>query len=526
MSNLVYIGAMNRKIDLKQLPKKEHWAAEVADMIIAAHPDEEIYTCAAGISPSGTVHFGNFRDVITAHMVREALVAKGKNARLIFSWDNFDRFRKVPANVSKDFEQYIGMPLSKIPSPVDDGLASYAEHFQKPFEDAMGRLGIEIEYLNQTQLYESGQYDDEIIHALKNRDKIADVLLGFMSDKAKGEKGIDPIQYKENYYPISVYSRFTGKDITKVLDYDGDSTITYLCVETKKEDTIDITTDHLVKLAWKPDWGMRWKYENVHFEPAGHDHASPGGSYDSSAAICAGVYDALPPFFVEYKFVGIQGLGVKMSGSKGNAVSPAELLDIYEPELLRWLYERKQPNQEFQLAFNSEIYRQYEEFDVERDADAIPFRQVVGFGQIVQWDIEKLKTMLAGLELSYSDASIATRLPLAQNWLTKYNPEEVVALNKEVNAEYVATMSDEHIEQVRKLREELLNREQADVAELEVLVYDIPKRSDLDEKELRKEQRAFFKNVYNLLIGKNAGPRLGTFLWAADRDRVLTLLKI
>jgi len=39
-------------------------------------------------------------------------------------------------------------------------------------------------------------------------------------------------------------------------------------------------------------------------------------------------------------------------------------------------------------------------------------------------------------------------------------------------------------------------------------------------------QRAFFKDVYNLLIGKDAGPRLSTFLWAANRETVLRLLDI
>ena len=82
---------------------------------------------------------------------------------------------------------------------------------------------------------------------------------------------------------------------------------------------------------------MRWKYEGVVFEPGGHDHASPGGSYDVSSVVSKTVFDYEPPIFVEYKFVGIQGLGSKMSGSKGNAVSPLELLDVYEPELLKWL---------------------------------------------------------------------------------------------------------------------------------------------------------------------------------------------
>ena len=411
------------KFDFSKVKDKTSWASGVADLILSLHPNEELYTVAAGISPSGVVHFGNFRDVVTSHMVREELGKRGKKARLIFSWDNFDRFRKVPVGVPESFAEHVGKALSKIPAPAGDA-SSYAEHFQKPFIEAMSLLGIEIEYRDQTSLYESGAYDQEIFFALKNREQIADILLSFMTDKAKGEKGIDPDEYRANYYPISVYSRFTGKDATKVLSYDGESTITYLCAETGKTETVDLSKDHIAKFSWKIDWPMRWKHEHVHFEPGGHDHASPGGSYDTSSVISKKIFNYETPVFVEYKFVGIQGLGSKMSGSKGGAVSPLELLEVYEPDVLKWLYFRKSPNQSFELAFNTEIYRQYDEYDIEHpDQNAIPFRQAVGFGQVVQWQIDKLKTVLEALGHKYSEESIARRLLLARNWLTKYNPQ-------------------------------------------------------------------------------------------------------
>lgn len=514
------------KFDLSKVKGDKSWATAVTAEIIKRNPDVARYTTAAGISPSGIVHFGNFRDIVTAHLVRNAIKESGKDARLIFSWDNFDRFRKVPAGVPESFTEHIGKPLTKIPDPEGE-LPSYAERFQKPFVEAMEKLGIEIEYLDQTTLHEAGTYDKAIVHALKNRAEIADILLSFMTEKAKGEKGIDKEEYKEKYFPISVYSRFTGKDSTKVLSYDGESQVTYYCAETKKEDTIDITKDHIVKLAWKVDWPMRWRHEQVHFEPGGHDHASPGGSYDVSSTIAQKIFDYSAPTFVEYKFVGIQGSGSKMSGSKGNAVSPLELLDIYEPDLLNWLYARKSPNQSFELAFNTEIYRQYDEYDnAHPDTNPIPFRQAVGFGQVVQWDIPKLQEVLAAIGLEYSPKSIALRLQLAQNWLTKYNPEELITLNTEVNSAYVAKMSEIEKEQVQKLRNELENMPNPTIPELEELVYGIPKDPNLDETSLKKTQRAFFKDIYNLLISKNTGPRLGTFLWAVDREKVLALLDI
>ncbi|MBI2673706.1 MAG: lysine--tRNA ligase [Candidatus Zambryskibacteria bacterium] len=500
------------------------WASAAADEIVSKHRQALLYTTAAGISPSGVVHFGNFRDVVTSHLVREALKKKGKNTRLIFSWDNFDRLRKIPFGVPASFVEHIGKPLSKIPDPFGE-FDTYAERFQSPFVEALTRLDIEIEYRDQTALYESGAYDEMIFQALRERHKIADILLSFMSEKSKGEKRLDPAVYRKHYYPIAVYSRFTGKDMTKILDYDGGSRITYLCIETGKKDTIDLTKDHIAKLAWKVDWPMRWKYEQVHFEPGGHDHASPGGSYDVSSRVSKEIFDYSPPLFIEYKFVGIQGLGAKMSGSKGNAISPLELLDIYETGLLKWLYFRKSPDQSFELAFNTEIYRQYDEYDLEHQkANAIPFRQAVGFGQVVQWQEDKLEIVLEALKFKYNRESIARRLKLARNWLIKYNPKAAIRLNKTANREYLSTMTSARKNQIKELYTALKKNKGATIKELETLVYDIPKSPDLSEEEVKKEQHAFFKDVYNLLISKNAGPRLSTFLWAVDRKQTLKLL--
>jgi lysyl-tRNA synthetase class 1 len=303
--------------------------------------------------------------------------------------------------------------------------------------------------------------------------------------------------------------------------------IKYLCIETGKEDNVNLRIDHIAKLNWKIDWPMRWQYEKVHFEPGGSDHAAPGGSYDVSSVIAKEIFDHTPPVFVEYMFVGIQGLGSKMSGSKGNAVSPSDLLDIYEPSLLKWLYLRKAPNQSFELAFNTEVYRQYDEYDADRtEIKAIPFRQLVGLGQIVQWQENKLFAIVEELGLDYNKKTISLRLPLARNWLAKYNPTELIALNNNTNNTYVETLTQEQKARVKLLRDELTSKKHTSIADLEFLVYQIPKKSNLTETELKKEQRAFFKDIYNLLIGKDTGPRLGTFLWAVDRTQIIKLLNI
>ena len=60
-----------------------HWSEEIAQRIIERSPEKEEYVCAAGVSPSGSVHIGNFRDIATPFFVVKALQKLGKKAKLL-----------------------------------------------------------------------------------------------------------------------------------------------------------------------------------------------------------------------------------------------------------------------------------------------------------------------------------------------------------------------------------------------------------------------------------------------------------
>ncbi len=514
-------------INTPKTEKKGTWIVKTVDKIIETFPNREVYTLAAGITPSGVVHFGNFRDVMTSIPLLEEFTKRGLKSKLLFSWDDYDRFRKIPKGVPQSFEQYIGMPLTAVPDPTGK-TESYARHFQIEFEEAMKMLGIDLEFHYQTQEYKSGRYDELMLHAIEHREEIAKILLSLMSDKGKEEKGINEEEYIKEYYPISLYSTFTGKDNTKILGCDGYN-ITYLCQDTKKEETVDFRESKNVKLQWKIDWPMRWKIEDVVFEPGGHDHASPGGSFDASSRIAKVVFDIEPPIFVGYAFIGVRGLDAKMSSSSGLAISPSDLLNIYQPNLLKWLYLRKNPNQTFQLAFDSEIFRQYDEYDREfpTQPPAIPFRQAVSFGDILQWNTDEVKNLLERVGLEYNPTSIEERLEKAKYWLEKYNPEEMIQIRDELNEEYISTMDTEGKEMVKKLREYISSKEQLDIEELTYTLYEIPKKEGItDKKEISNRQKKYYQDLYNLLISKNKGPRLATFLCALNKEKILELLDI
>ncbi len=139
--------------------EKIHWADDAAKRIIKVKGDKEIYTLAAGITPSGIVHIGNFRELITVELVKRALEKRGKKVRFIFSWDDYDVFRKVPANLPPDkraiFPKWLGKSISAIPDPFTEE-KSYAAYFEKKLENSLEKVKVCPEFLYQSEKSQQG----------------------------------------------------------------------------------------------------------------------------------------------------------------------------------------------------------------------------------------------------------------------------------------------------------------------------------------------------------------------------------
>ena len=126
-------------------PQEPHdWVTRAADDAIRHAGDGDRVTVASGASPSGPVHLGNLREFLTTHFVAEELRRRGVQTRHLHSWDDYDRFRKVPAGVDLSWSEHIGRPLSAVPDPwaCHD---SWAEHYKEPLRVALAELGVEME---------------------------------------------------------------------------------------------------------------------------------------------------------------------------------------------------------------------------------------------------------------------------------------------------------------------------------------------------------------------------------------------
>ena len=524
-----------------------HWSEEIAERIIQRNPDKPEYVCAAGISPSGSIHIGNFRDIATSYFVVRALRKKGKKARLLFSWDEFDRVRKIPVNVAKadgDMEKYIGFPYIDVKNPFPGTEEkTYAEYFENEFMRSIGKFGIEMDYRYQARMYRSGKYVEHILHALKHRGEIFDILDSHRTQTAaEGER--------EAYYPVSIYCPECGRDTTTVTSLTDDCTVAEYKCDCGHCGTFDFTKDFNCKLAWKIDWPMRWMYEGVDFEPGGKDHASPHGSYDTSKDISRKIFGYEPPIFQGYEFIGIKGTTGKMSGSSGLNLTPETLLKIYEPEVILWLYSKTEPLKAFDFCFDDGILRQYFEFDkmynavksgeasdahkaimynttvAGREVHTVPMSLLVQLGSVVDFNVPMLETVFEKIGTPYKYDQFADRLDRAKFWLETCSPESVNKLRATRNWDVYEAL-DENAKKEIALLHAYLTAGGYGLDELNTELYDIPKKVfgyDLDEKALKKLQGEFFKTVYKLLIDKEKGPRLYLFLYAVEKDRYVGLL--
>ncbi|WP_240135470.1 lysine--tRNA ligase [Streptomyces sp. MUM 178J] len=514
------------------------WVSRFADDVIAESerraPGKPVVV-ASGLSPSGPIHLGNLREVMTPHLVADEVRRRGYEVRHLISWDDYDRYRKVPAGVEgvdDSWAEHIGKPLTSVPAPAGSPHPNWAEHFKAAMVESLAALGVEYDPISQTRQYTTGAYREQILHAMRRRAQIDGILAQYRTKKAPAKKSQKPADEAEleaaegsgaageddgsggsaGYFPYKPYCGQCEKDLTTVSSYNDDTTeLTYVCTACGFGETVRLSEFNRGKLVWKVDWPMRWAYEGVIFEPSGVDHSSPGSSFVVGGQIVREVFDGVQPIGPMYAFVGISGMA-KMSSSRGGVPTPADALKIMEAPLLRWLYARRKPNQSFKIAFDQEIQRLYDEWDkleakvaggasqaggsvLPADAAAhsravrtaagelpktprpLPYRTLASVVDITAGHDEQTLRILSDLDPANPLTSLdeaRPRLDCAENWITtQVSAEARTIVRTEPDAELLASLDDEARESLRLLLDGLDTHWSLDG--LTTLVYGVPK---------------------------------------------------
>ncbi|MEW2397356.1 lysine--tRNA ligase [Streptomyces sp. NPDC046862] len=566
------------------------WVSRFADEVIEESerraPGKPVVV-ASGLSPSGPIHLGNLREVMTPHLVADEIRRRGYQVRHLISWDDYDRYRKVPngvAGIDDSWAEHIGKPLTSVPAPKGSAHPNWAEHFKAAMVESLAEMGVEFDGISQTAQYTSGVYREQVLHAMRQRGEIDAILAQYRTKKApakkqQSQKPVDEAELEAaegsgaaaeddgnssaGYFPYKPYCGQCEKDLTTVTSYDDDTTeLSYTCGACGFSESVLLSEFNRGKLVWKVDWPMRWAYEGVVFEPSGVDHSSPGSSFQVGGQI-VGIFGGKQPIGPMYAFVGISGMA-KMSSSRGGVPTPADALKIMEPQILRWLYARRRPNQSFKIAFDQEIQRLYDEWDkldskvadgsalpadaaaharavgtaageLPRTSRPLPYRTLASVADITAGHQDQALRILSELDPADPLASLdeaRPRLDKAEAWINTQVPaDQRTIVRDEPDAELLKSLDEQGQASLRLLLDGLESHWSLDG--LTHLVYGVPKvqagfSADATPKELPPEiktaQRSFFALLYHLLVGRDTGPRLPTLLLAVGQERVRALL--
>lgn len=515
-----------------------HWADMTADRIIKQLGDKDSYTLASGITPSGTVHFGNFREVITVDFVARALRKRGKNVRFIFSWDDYDTFRKIPKNMPKqdELEKFMFQPIVDTPDPYEKR-ESYAALHEKNFEEQLEKVGIVVEPLYQATKYRAGVYAEGIKRALDKTEDIKRILNQYRKEPLAAD-----------WLPVSVYCEKCNTD-NKITNktWNGES-LSYECENCGNKGSEVLNETSRLKLPWRVDWPMRWAHEKVDFEPGGKDHSSQGGSFSTAKEIVQ-LFDWKAPIYLQYDFVSIKGGGGKMSSSSGDVVTVNDVLNVYEPEMVRWIFASYKSNVDFAVSFDLDAIKTYEDFDrQERLAYGVEegnekkvsmakrvyelsqvgdlpnempfqpsFRHLTNVLQIHDGNLDKAREYYKDeIKNERDERRFTQRSQCALFWLKNYAPEDFkFAINREAPPVELDDKGKAYLTEVAAgLGENTFNDDSA----LHEYLYEVMHKHELKPMDI-------FPLCYNILISKPKGPKLAGFMRTIGLEKVQELFK-
>ncbi len=468
-----------------------------------------------GYGPSGLPHIGTFGEVVRTTMVMDAFRALtgGKiPCKMICVSDDLDGMRNVPGNVPNQeaLAAHLGKPLTVVPDPFGTH-ESFGHHNNAKLREFLDGFGFTYEFKSATDLYREGVYDDMLLRALANFDKIMDVMLPTLGEERRATYSpflpISPTSGRVLYVPMKSIDAQAG---TITFD-DEDGT----------EVTLPVTGGN-TKLQWKPDFGMRWAALGVDFEMFGKDHQANSIVYSRICKILGGE----PPVQYVYELF-LDDKGEKISKSKGNGISVEDWLSYATPESLA-LYMFTKPRTAKRLYFDvipkavDEYFAHLEAYHRQaldkqidnpvwfihhgnppQDASPISFALLLN---LVSAANASDKEILWGFIERYVPGATPADYPALDN-LAGYAVRYFEDFVKPAKV-YRAPTDQERaalVDLSKRLRA-VTGSESTDGEALQTLIFSVGKDHAFENL------RDWFKAIYEVCLGQSQGPRFGSFV--------------
>jgi len=507
-----------------------NWLNKVVDEALAAKHGGEIII-ESGVSPSGNYHMGYLREIIICDALLQEIKNRGRRGRHIHFVDDLDGFRKVPKDVTAEYEKYLGQPLADMPAP-DKSSRSYADFRLDGFFKSLKNLGVEVDVQRSHEKYRTGFFIPAIEKALQNISEVQDIL-----ERVSGRK------FEEQWSPIQVNEDGYLKKRPFISINTDDKTLKYQDKDGNEQQTSYAKGE--VKLDWRIDWPARWWLLKVDIEPSGRDHSTKGGSFDTGTEIIKKIFDAKPPLPLGYNFINRAGDTKKMSASVGTGIDMSEVVEVLPPEIVRYFILRTPPDKlisfDPQLGLtkllddyaallakphktkDEQLLIKLSQVTSEKNTiSSIPFTHLVASYQAALKDpdrtIETLSRTEHAKETSSQTEVIKNELHYIDRWLLKWAPEEVkFSLVKTINA---ADFDDAEKKYLKNLADKISKAPpHADGDWYHKAIYEFGENGSFPKAKL-------FSTLYKALIGKDYGPRAGWFLSILPKDWLIKRLKL
>lgn len=512
------------------------WADEIADRILARRPGKDLYRVHDYKTPSGRIHVGSLRGVIIHHIVAQALKARGVNVEYVYGFDDYDTMDGFPVYLPDAFRQYMGMPLSEIPSP-EEGFESFGHYFAQEFVDAFQALDIKPTLLRSSDMYKNGEYNETIRISL---DKAADIRRIY--------KEVSNSQKPDDWHALSVICPQCKKNgTTRVFAWDGEQ-VSFKCepamvkwAEGCGYEGKTSPFDGNAKMPWKVEWAAKWSIFQNDFETAGKDHMTKNGSFDAAAQIVQQVFGKQEPLGREFPYEFLLVGGKKMSSSKGVGVSAKDMVELLPPHLVNFFIGKGKPNRQlnFEPTGNT-IPLLYDEYDralagyyadpesddaklityIKTSEQVIPhytmrFSKVAFLSQMPNIDIWQVAQEEKGADLTLEDrAELEERIAYAQKWLADFAPDELrFELQNTLPSVELTTEQKKFLSTIAQKMQD----SQLEGAGLHEIIHSVKTELNIAPKEA-------FGAIYRAFLNKDSGPQAGWFLAALDRQFVLDRL--
>ncbi len=500
-------------------------------------------------SISGVLHIGRLSDTIRGEAVVRALRDAGYDARLIWVAEDMDPLRKIPAGVPKEYEEYIGMPVSDVPDPwgCHD---SYADHHKDEYFRVLEEfVGVEMPKYSMREEYKKGSFNPYIKKFLESIELAKEIMNKYRTTPLPA--GWSP------WVPIC---ENCGKIITPRVIGIEDGKVHYICQDYQFEKHVakgcgyEGYADPLSgngKLMWKSEWAAQWARWRVVAEGAGKEYQVPTSAFWVNAELVERVLGHPSPVPIFYEHIMIDGQ--KMSASLGNVIYPRDWLEVARPEVLRYLYCKKLmkmrsfswkmlPNLYDEFDTVARIYHGMEKADNEKEEKHLKRL----------YEMSMVRNILPVVPVSYAHAAmvaqifttdedivnalkrtghydeekhdlIMKRVKQAGTWARKYAPQEYrIEVKEMVNEGIKHILEDRELEAMLELAEKLENvaEKKGDItdSDLKELFTEVIKNHNLTPQK-------FFRAFYLCLLGKERGPRATTLILSITPAKVAKVLR-